>query len=590
MSPINAARRITLACALIAVAALPATASAQSALVEKAAGHPATASSVQKAGLEPAKANDGNTTTRWSSAWSDNQWWQVDLGSTRAVSQVQVQWEAAYATHYRIQTSTDGSTWTTAADVTASGPGERDTSFSQVSARYVRLAGLTRGTPYGFSFFELRVLGPADGGSTTPPTTPPSTPSGNAVYASPSGNDSTGAGTASKPYRTVTKAESVAQPGQTVYARAGSYGATTINKSGTSSAPITVQPYPGETASIDGTQSTKSRTQSAVTINGSYVRFKGFDVRNTSGRGISALDVTGTSVTGNRVHDTWVQAIMVTGDSVTVDSNDVYNTILSNANSTAGGGWPAAISSWSRSSGAWSTNLTIRDNTVRNAWGEGILPQKASGVTVAGNVVHDTWSVNIYLTDVQHAVVERNYTYSTSSTYNRSGRPADGVSIGNEGPGDLSKYVSDLLIRNNIITKSGYGIRFWYDSSRTRNNSYNNIRIINNDVKDSAAANVSFADVPSSQTQPTGNVLMNNVFYGAVSLADTGGWSSSHNWMVGSQGDPKLVSPVDGGPTSGFKVQSGSPLIGKGAYTSQAPSDFWGTGRRSPSTIGVAEG
>jgi hypothetical protein len=582
---------------MLAFAAHAPIASAEAALVEKAAGHPATASSVETTGFEASKANDGNTTTRWSSKWADGQWWQVDLGSARALSQVQVQWEAAYASRYRIQTSTNGTTWTTAADDTATGAGQRTTSFAQVTGRYVRLTALTRATGYGISFHEARVLGPSDTAPTTPTPAPAPAPTPvptTGVFVSASGNDTSGTGTVSSPYRSLSKAASAARPGDTVYARGGTYGATTISKSGTSTAPITFKPYPGETAYIDGTQSAKSRTQSAVTISGSYVRFEGFDVRNGSGRGISALDVTGTTLKGNRIHDTWVQPIIVSGDSVTIDGNDVYNVILSNANSTASGGWPGAISAWSRSSGGWSTNVTIRGNTVRNAWGEGILPMHTDGVTVADNVVHDTWSVNIYLTEVRRAVVERNYAYSTSATYNRNGRPADGILIANEGTATggfpNAPFANDMLIRNNIVAKTGYGIRFWYDSSRSTNNSYSNVRVLHNVVKDTATTSISFMDVPSSQTQPKGNVLRDNVLYGAVSIADAAGWANSNNWLVPTQGDPKLVSPVAGGAKEGFRVQAGSPLIGKGLYSSEAPADMWGAARRTPPTIGVNEG
>ena len=53
-------------------------------------------------------AVDGNTGTRWSSAFSDPQWLQVDLGATASITQVVLQWEAAYATAFQIQTSPDG--------------------------------------------------------------------------------------------------------------------------------------------------------------------------------------------------------------------------------------------------------------------------------------------------------------------------------------------------------------------------------------------------------------------------------------------------------------------------------------------------
>src|SRR5689334_19327068 len=56
-----------------------------------ALGKTATASSATSA-QPPAKAVDGDTTTRWVSAISDPQWLQVDLGSTQAVCQVAVNW------------------------------------------------------------------------------------------------------------------------------------------------------------------------------------------------------------------------------------------------------------------------------------------------------------------------------------------------------------------------------------------------------------------------------------------------------------------------------------------------------------------
>ena len=73
----------------------------------------ATASSTENAGVPGSNAVDGNTGTRWSSAFSDPQWLEVDLGSTQSICKVVLDWEAAYATAFQIQTSTDGTTWTT---------------------------------------------------------------------------------------------------------------------------------------------------------------------------------------------------------------------------------------------------------------------------------------------------------------------------------------------------------------------------------------------------------------------------------------------------------------------------------------------
>ena len=51
---------------------------------DMALNKPASASSTEgnRTDLRPALANDGSSSTRWSSNYVDNQWWQVDLGST----------------------------------------------------------------------------------------------------------------------------------------------------------------------------------------------------------------------------------------------------------------------------------------------------------------------------------------------------------------------------------------------------------------------------------------------------------------------------------------------------------------------------
>jgi hypothetical protein len=129
--------------------------------VDKAAGRPATASSTQSFYHLPQYAVDGRGETRWASQYADGQWWQVDLGSATSVDRVAIDWEAAYAPRYRISTSVDGQTWTTAAEATASKAGVQETTFAARSARYVRITGLSRvnGT-WGISFFDAKVYGP----------------------------------------------------------------------------------------------------------------------------------------------------------------------------------------------------------------------------------------------------------------------------------------------------------------------------------------------------------------------------------------------------------------------------------------------
>ncbi len=139
-----------------------ATYNAPAGAVDKALNKTATASSIEGAGFEAAKANDGSATTRWSSTETNNQWWQVDLGKTRKVDTVTLNWEAAYASRYKIQTSTDNKTFTQAAEVTIAAPGVKTTTFTAREARYVRVLGVTRATPWGISLWDASVFGPAD--------------------------------------------------------------------------------------------------------------------------------------------------------------------------------------------------------------------------------------------------------------------------------------------------------------------------------------------------------------------------------------------------------------------------------------------
>jgi F5/8 type C domain len=74
---------------------------------------PATASSVEATRLPAANAVDGDASTRWSSAFSDPQWLQVDLGASTAICDVVLTWQSSYARAFEIEISPDGAgNWT----------------------------------------------------------------------------------------------------------------------------------------------------------------------------------------------------------------------------------------------------------------------------------------------------------------------------------------------------------------------------------------------------------------------------------------------------------------------------------------------
>ncbi|KOV69623.1 Tat pathway signal protein [Streptomyces sp. NRRL WC-3618] len=116
-----------------------------------AAGKTATADSEETSkGNTAAKAVDGSTATRWcANDGSTGHWLKVDLGSTRPLTGTRISWELDKTNYrYKVEGSTDNSTWTTLVDNTAT-PGTRQvqTAAFQAQARYVRVT--VTGLPAG---------------------------------------------------------------------------------------------------------------------------------------------------------------------------------------------------------------------------------------------------------------------------------------------------------------------------------------------------------------------------------------------------------------------------------------------------------
>jgi beta-galactosidase len=122
-------------------------------------GKPATASSTEP-GNDAANAVDGNLGTRWASAFTNSESIFVDLGATSTITRVVLNWEAAFATGYQIQTSASpAGPWTTIFSTTTGDGGIDDISLSG-SGRYVRMNATQRAlTNFGYSLFELQVFG-----------------------------------------------------------------------------------------------------------------------------------------------------------------------------------------------------------------------------------------------------------------------------------------------------------------------------------------------------------------------------------------------------------------------------------------------
>ncbi len=120
---------------------------------------PVTVSSVEPGSPHSgANAVDGNAATRWGSAYADPQWIRLDLGTTRSITRVRLNWETAYGRAYQVQTSPDGNTWTNIYTTTTSDGGIDDLTVTG-SGRYLRVNGTQRATQWGYSLWELEAWG-----------------------------------------------------------------------------------------------------------------------------------------------------------------------------------------------------------------------------------------------------------------------------------------------------------------------------------------------------------------------------------------------------------------------------------------------
>jgi hypothetical protein len=111
-------------------------------------------------------AADGDPGSRWESKFADPQQLTVDYGSVSAINTVTIAWENASAKTYQLLGSTDGTSWTTIKALgpfaaSPAGQGRTDVIPVNASYRYLRMAGTTRTTPYGYSIYELMACGTA---------------------------------------------------------------------------------------------------------------------------------------------------------------------------------------------------------------------------------------------------------------------------------------------------------------------------------------------------------------------------------------------------------------------------------------------
>jgi hypothetical protein len=353
---------------------------------------------------------------------------------------------------------------------------------------------------------------------------------GSVHYVSTNGNDNN-LGTIGSPWLTIQHAANSVSAGATVYVFAGVYsGSVNFPASGTASAPITFESYPGQTAVIDGTNvtcctsnptSSGNVTQGLITIvNQSYITVSGFEMRNftTSKAADTPAGVwitgsgTGIQLLNNLVHDITTSSekngnafgIAVYGISHTpiahlvISGNEVYSLRTGNSESVNVDGNV--------------TNFTITNNFVHDNDNIGIA---AIGYEGVGPVGYD---------EAMHGEISGN------TVYNISGKTNPGEGHEYDADGVYCDGCAFVTIENNLIHNVDYGIEAAsehkicqstgteYSSSGTigRGTSPCNGRYVtvrNNVIYDSNACGISIGGFADDVGGSAHVVIVNNTLY-----------------------------------------------------------------------------
>ena len=273
-------------------------------------------------------------------------------------------------------------------------------------------------------------------------------------YVAPSGDDRN-PGTLEEPFAGLSFAAGTLDPGSVVIAQAGTYlGPVQIDVEGTKERPIVLRAAEGASVVIDGTGTLLGTD--LVSIVGDYIVFEGFEVTNAQHVGISLWGTTGVVVRHNTVHGGQDSGIWVGFDQRLVsrqnviEENIVYENAMQNSRRTMETGWPSGIEI------SGSDDAVVRGNRIFRNYGEAISVLSSKNTWVVGNLVYDSYSVNIYLDNAQNVTVDNNTSgTSNDSEFYRNDRPAFGAVIADKEAPFLLPSRNNKIINNLFIGVRG---------------------------------------------------------------------------------------------------------------------------------------
>jgi len=285
-------------------------------------------------------------------------------------------------------------------------------------------------------------------------------------YVDATNGDDSNPGTYDKPFKTIQAGVDTAIQGDTVCVRTGMYHEMVwISKSG-----ITLANQLGHNPVIDGQYSLPVGWGELVRIAGDNNVFSGFEVKNSTWVNVG--------ITGSNNHIRDLNSHHAKDSGILVYSTGEHN-LVENCKVW----YNAADNEWgNRTRPYWSGGLsvgraprytTIRNNSVYNNWGEGVMAFETNQTAGEGNtiiednVIYDNWAVNLYNCNSHDTIIRRNVVYRTEEGYNK-GFNGSGANIAycdeQYIPGPTQGRSYNVTIINNMVVGGSYGFTFWLQS------------------------------------------------------------------------------------------------------------------------------
>jgi MYXO-CTERM domain-containing protein len=401
-------------------------------------------------------------------------------------------------------------------------------------------------------------------------------------HLSSSGSDSTGDGSAAKPWKTFTYAGTKLLPGDTLEVGAGTYSEQVkLTQLGLKTDPVTVKAATGAKVVLDGKGTLPaSKDDGLVQIEGDYITVQGLEkITGSKGSGVYLSGKNNTLVSCT-IHDNQQLGIYFFSTTGGLASkNKIYQNVLMNKAHTA--------SAWENGVGLYkASGVIIEGNTIYNNHGEGLAISLGKDNVARGNTLYDNLHDNLLINNTQTARVEGNMVYATKgSGFEVAGKRPNGIVIGDTDYGSGSTASGNQVL-NNIVTGCDSNL-IWFNTKAAGSGLKSGVIAHNTLVQAVSAAIVVDSGAHSSSTVAN-NIVVQSAGV-MITIASVSGLTFTHNnWLGGAAGLAASKDDVAGNckladlnktTPDGFKIDATSPCRDKAKVLSGIAKDFFGTPR-----------